>query len=119
MLKTNIKLWAIVVAVCLIGQFFIAAIPGWVEQGKQEAQIEIAKREEERLQSHEPGLKPIEVQPVVTEPIVEPDVIEGENASGMMETTEGSEDESDLKISPIAIVLLVFVIVAMIFVMFL
>ena len=119
MLKTNIKLWAIVVAICLIGQFFIAAIPGWVEQGKQEAQIEIAKREEERLQSHGPGLKPIEVQPVVTEPIVESDAIKEENASGIIETTEDSEEESDFKISPIAIVLLVFVIIAMIFVMFL
>ena len=110
MLKTNVKLWAIVIAICLIGQFFIASVPLWIEQGKQEAQIEIDKREEERLQSHGPGLEPIETHVVeTTAPIVE------ENTQQSDATVDGEE-----KGYPpiIFIVLFVVVLIAMLFLLF-
>ena len=55
MLKTNIKIWIIVVIFCLVSQMFITSFPQWVEYGKNEANIEIAQREEERAQQEASG----------------------------------------------------------------
>ena len=48
MLKTNLKIWTIVLVICLVGQFLWKNVPTWIEQGKEDAQVEIAQMEEER-----------------------------------------------------------------------
>jgi hypothetical protein len=42
MLKCNYKIWAIVLALCLIGQFFITQVPVWIENSKREQASESA-----------------------------------------------------------------------------
>ena len=52
MLKTNIKLWIVVIMCCLFFQFFIKAVPQWIENGKQEAQTQITQMEQEKDQNN-------------------------------------------------------------------
>ena len=108
MLKANVKIWAIIMAMCLIGQFFWTAVPGWIEKGRQDAQVEIAKREEDRLASHEPGLEPIEKTPIATES-VETGTIAIEKTNGNSEATE--EEKEDEKSPPIVLIILAVVVI--------
>lgn len=114
MLRTNIKIWAIVVAICIICQFFITSIPVWIENGKQEAQIEIDKREEERLKSHENGLEPVEVEPVATTASTE-DI--QTNASIIEKTDENVVENESEEESNTTVVFIVFIIVFLIVLM--